>query len=80
MNKAELLEENTRLRDKLHRPERSRLTQRHADLLRENREMRQELASYDGPAAAARRPRQVKRKLRASRILRRLTWERPEKP
>lgn len=73
MTTAELIEENSRLRQVLHRPERSRFTQRRADLLQENREMRAELARY-GPPIAERRPRQVKRKLRASRILRKLTW------
>jgi len=74
MTRAELLEENSRLRQALHRPERSRFTQRRADLIRENREMAAELARYQ-EQPAAKRPRQVKRPLRASRILRKLTWK-----
>lgn len=71
MNKAELLAENTRLRVALHRPERSRFTQLRADLIRENREMAAELASYQPEKEKP--PRYVvKRKLRASRILRAL--------
>jgi len=74
VNKAELLAENTRLRQALHRPERSRFTQLRADLIRENREMVAELARYQG-TEKAKRPRQVKRKLRASRVLRAFTWK-----
>jgi hypothetical protein len=74
MNKAELLAENARLREQLHRPERSRFTQLRADLVRENKEMRAELASYQ-PPPAAKRPHQVKRPLRASRVLRAFTWK-----
>jgi hypothetical protein len=70
MNKAELLEENATLRRALYRPERSRFTQRRADLLEENKQMRAELASYAVEIEPERR--QVKRKLRASRILRKL--------
>jgi len=73
MTKADLLAENTRLRQALYRPERSRFTQRRADLIQENREMRSELARYQARPPAA--PRQVKRKLRASRILRALSWK-----
>jgi hypothetical protein len=76
MNKAELLAENTRLRQALYRPERSRLTQLRADLMRENKEMRAELASRREPFDYTKRPRQVKRPLRASRRLRALTWSR----
>lgn len=80
MNKAELLAENTKLREALYREERSRFTQRRADLIRENKEMAAELASYnkaivDGQIVALRPkekkpPYQVKRPLRASRHLR----------
>jgi len=71
VNKAELLDENTTLRRALGRPERSRLTQRRLDLLEENKAMRAELASYAVEIEPQPR-RQVKRRLRASRILRRL--------
>ena len=71
MNKAELLDENATLRRALYRPERSRLTQRRADLLEENKAMRAELASKSVEIEPEPR-RQVKRPLRASRILRKL--------
>jgi hypothetical protein len=71
MNKAELLAENQRLRITLNRPERSRFTQLRADLLAENKAMRAELASYAVEIEPQPR-RQVKRPLRASRILRKL--------
>lgn len=75
MNKAELLAENTRLRQALHRPERSRFTQLRADLIKENREMRAELASYQGKTNTRSIGRKVKRPLRASRRLRALIWQ-----
>ena len=74
MNKAELLEENATLRRALYRPERSRFTQRRADLLRENKEMRAELAAYSLTIEPKPR-RPIKRPLRASRRLRTLKWE-----
>lgn len=73
MNKAELLEENATLRRALYRPERSRLTQRRADLIRENKEMRIELARYATPIEVAPR-RTLKKTLRASRRLRVMRW------
>jgi len=69
MNKAELLEENATLRRALYRPERSRFTARRADLLAENKEMREELAKYATPIeTAARRP--IKTPLRSKRVFR----------
>lgn len=76
MTKAELLAENTRLRYQLHRPERSRFTQLRADLIKENREMRAELASYQVKVEPVQKRRQVKRPLRASRRLRAMSWSR----
>jgi hypothetical protein len=70
MNKAELLEENATLRRALYRPERSRFTQRRADLLAENKEMRDELARYATPIETA-PARPIKRPLRSGRLFRR---------
>lgn len=65
MTVGELLAENTRLRQVLNRPERSRFTQLRADLLRENKEMAAELASYSPPidktVTAVKRPMRSKR-------------------
>lgn len=75
MDKKQLLERNTLLRESLYREERSRFTQRREDLLRENKEMTAELASYgktivDGRVVPLQRkpPRQAKRPLRANRV------------
>lgn len=74
MNKAELLDENATLRRALYRPERSRLTQRRADLLKENKAMRAELAARSVEIEPQPPPRPIKRRLRASRVLRKLNW------